>query len=151
MTRTLLTMLLGLLVGVGTYKAYFHFRQPANINTLDGQLAWMKTELNVSDSQLEHIRELHQASVPRLRALSRQVAQLQREFAAFEKTRRTDGQVDFIEFARFLETRRTINQECIDSTRKLVLASADVMDTKQRQRYLGVISEVIPIKGLATQ
>lgn len=150
MTRTLITLLLGLLVGVGTYQACTHFRQPADLNTLDGQLAWMKTELNLNEAQLRNIRSLHQASVPRLRALSHQVAKLQREFTSFENARRTEGQVDFIEFARFLETRRTVNQECIDSTRQLVLASADVMNTQQRRRYLGMISEAIPLKGISS-
>lgn len=148
MNRTLLILLLGLLVGAGTHAVYFQLKQPAGFDSLDGQLAWIKDELRLTDAQFVQIKELHVASSPRLRALATQVARMQDEFAAFENTRRNSDQVDFIEFAQFVETRRNINRECLESTRRLVLATADVMTPEQRAHYLGLIGAIEPLKGL---
>jgi hypothetical protein len=132
MKRGVLVLLLGLAVGIGVHLVYFRIHRPSDANTLDGQLSWMKSELQLSDDQFARIKELHQASSPRLRALATQVAQMQSEFAAFENTRRTADKVDFIEFAQFVQVRRSIDRECLDSTRTLVLAAAGEMNPSQR-------------------
>jgi phage host-nuclease inhibitor protein Gam len=140
MNRTLLILLLGLGVGLGAHTAYFEMHRPTGLDSLDGQLAWIKNELDLSDAQFARIKALHEESSPRLRALAAEVARMQDEFAAFENTRRTTDQVDFLEFARFVETRRNINRECLESTRNLVQAAAGVMTPEQRARYLGIVS-----------
>jgi hypothetical protein len=147
MNRALLVLLLGAAVGVSTHVVYFRLHQPPDPGTLDGQLAWMRSELRLTDAQYARIRELHEASSPRLRALASQVAQMQAEFAAFENTRRATDSVDFIEFARFVETRRNINRECLDSTRQLVMAAAGEMTPGQRQVYLGLVAATTPQTG----
>jgi hypothetical protein len=145
MKRTLVSLVLGLAVGLTTHFVYFRVNEPAPTNTLDGQLAWMKTELQLTDAQYARIKELHQASSPRLRAMAAQVAALQAEFTEFEQVRRTSDKVDFLEFARFVEQRRHVSRECLDSTRQLVLASAQVMNAQQRQRYIQIVSEAEPL------
>jgi hypothetical protein len=147
MKRTLLAVLLGLSAGIASYSLYFRFNEPASTDSLDGQLAWMKAELRLTDSQFDRIRELHRASHPRLQAMAAQVNQMQVEFAEFEKTRRTTDRVDFVEFARFVETRRNLNQACLDSTRSLVLASAEVMTPSQREQYLHLVATAEPLVG----
>lgn len=142
MKSGLLVLLLGAAVGVATHFAFFLLHQPPDPGSLDGQLAWMKSELHLSDAQYERIRELHEASSPRLRALAAQVAQMQGEFAAFENTRRSSDRVDFIEFAQFVENRRNVNRECLDSTRQLVLAAASEMTPGQREHYFGIVATV---------
>lgn len=148
MNRTFLILLLGVAVGVGAHVGYFQLHRPAGTESLEGQLAWIKDELKLSDQQFAQVKELHEASSPRLRALASEVARMQAEFAAFENTRRTSDRVDFIEFAQFVETRRNINRECLESTRRLVLATADVMTPEQRAHYLGIVSAVEPLKDL---
>jgi len=145
MNRTALILVLGLTVGLTAHFSYFHLQGAAPTDTLDGQLAWMKSELQLSDAQFARIKELHEASSPRLRAMAVQVAQLQAEFTAFEKVRRSSDRVDFLEFARFVETRRQVNQACIDSTRQLVRASAEVMSPQQRERYIQLVAAAGPI------
>lgn len=140
MNRTLLILLLGLGVGFATHTGYYRLHRPSGMDSLDGQLAWIKTELDLSDAQFARIKELHEQSSPRLRLLAAEVARMQEEFAAFENTRRTTDRVDFIEFAQFVETRRNINRECLESTRSLVQATAGVMTPEQRTRYLGIVS-----------
>jgi hypothetical protein len=144
MRRSLFILLLGLTVGVTTHLVYFRLHQPFDPDSLDGQLAWMKSELRLSDAQFARIKELHEASSPRLRALAVQVAQMQAEFAAFENTRRQTDHVDFIEFAQFVEVRRNISRECLDSTRTLVMAAANEMTPSQRERYLGLVALTRP-------
>jgi hypothetical protein len=148
MKRSALVLVLGVAVGLASHLVFFHLHQPADPESITGQLAWMKQELHLTDEQFARISALHQASSPRLRALSAQVAQMRAEFAAFERTRRTTDHVDFIEFAHFVEQRRSINQECLDSTRRLVLASANEMNSRQRERYLGIVSPTESPAGL---
>lgn len=144
MNRTIIIFFLGLIIGTGTHLAYYRLHEPST-DSLDSQLVWMKTELKLNDAQFARIKELHQDSSPRLHALADQVAQLQTEFAAFEEMRRTSDKVDFIEFARFVETRRQINRECLDSTRQLVQATAEVMTPRQRQLYIRLIATAEPL------
>ncbi|HWA84863.1 MAG TPA: hypothetical protein VG710_01460 [Opitutus sp.] len=144
MKRTLFVLLLGVTVGVGSHLLYYRFHRPPGLNSLDGQLTWIRDELHLSDAQYARVRELHEASSPRLRALAAEVARMQDEFAAFERTRRTTDRVDFLEFAEFVETRRTINRQCLESTRQLVQATADVMNPEQRAHYLGMVSAAEP-------
>lgn len=150
MNRGLCVLLLGLAVGAATHEVYFRLHRPPDPGSLDGQLSWMRSELQLSDAQYARIRELHEASSPRLRALASQVAQMQAEFAAFENTRRATDSVDFIEFARFVEARRNVNRECLDSTRQLVLASAGEMTPSQREHYLGIVAASTPQPGRLT-
>lgn len=147
MKRFLLTLALGLVAGVGSHLAYYRYHEPAPTDSLEGQLAWMKTELKLTDQQFDRIKELHQASSPRLRAMAAQVVHLQVEFAEFERVRRSADQVDFLEFARFVETRRNLNRACLDSTRQLILASAEVMTPDQRQQYLSLVATAEPLVG----
>lgn len=140
MSRGLLVILIGLAAGAASYAGYFHLHRQFDPDSLEGQLAWMKSELGLSDAQYRRIDELHQRSSARLRALAAQVSRMQAEFAAFENTRRTSDKVDFIEFARFVEARRTVNRECIESTRSLVAATAGEMSQRQREQYLGMVA-----------
>jgi hypothetical protein len=144
MKRGALVLILGLIVGISTNLVYLRLHRPSDPSTLDGQLAWMRGELQLSDAQFARIRKLHEASSPRLRALAAQVGQMQAEFAAFENTRRTSDRVDFIEFAQFVENRRNVSRECLDSTRQLVQAAASEMTPSQREHYLGIVAATTP-------
>jgi hypothetical protein len=148
--RAAAVLMLGLAVGAATHVAYFRCHRPPDPGTLEGQLAWMRSELGLSDAQFARIRDLHEASSPRLRALAAQVAQMQAEFAAFENTRRATDRVDFVGFAQFVEARRNIDRECLDSTRRLVMAAAGEMTPSQRQHYFGIVAATTPQTGPTT-
>src|SRR5687767_5988820 len=145
MKRPFLIIALGLVAGIGVHFAYYDHHRQTVADTLEGQLVWMKAELNLTDTQFIRIKELHQASHPRLRAMASQVAAMHAEFAEFERTRRAFDRVDFLEFARFVQTQRDLNRECLDSTRQLVLASAEVMTPEQRQRYIRLVATTEPL------
>ena len=147
MKRPIVILVLGLIIGTGAHLAYYGHFQHISSDTLEGQLAWMKTELRLTESQFARIKELHQASHPRLREMAAQVAVMHAEFAEFERTRRTSDRVDFLEFARFVQNRRELSRECLDSTRQLVLASAEVMTPEQRQHYIRLVAAAEPNVG----
>ena len=77
-----------------------------------------------------------------------QVSQLQAELTAFEQTRRNSDRVDFLEFARFVEARRQLNAACRDSTQQLVMASAEIMNPRQRERYIQLVTAAGPLAAL---
>jgi hypothetical protein len=148
MKGALTVLLLGLVVGVATHLVYYDLRQPVAAGSLDGELAWMKGELRLSDAQFARIKELHEASSPRLRALGSQVAQMQAEFAGFENTRRSTDRIDFIEFAHFVALRRDIDRQCRESTRQLVLATSNEMTPAQRAHYFGILAPAEPLSRM---
>jgi capsule polysaccharide export protein KpsE/RkpR len=140
MKRALLVLLLGLSAGTAAHFGYYYSRRPCATGSLDCELVWIKDELKLSDAQFAQIKQLHENSGPQLVTLAAQVSRLQRELAAFENQRRTTDQIDFLEFAKFAEERRSMDRQCIDSTRFLVESSARIMTPAQRQRYLALVA-----------
>ncbi len=143
MKRTLLTLLIGLACGVVAHVAWFSHRRPQAADGLGAQLAWMQANLHLTDAQVARLQTLHQQSAPHFLELAAQVASMKTELAAFERTRETTGQIDFLEFARFVEQRRALDRACLDSTRALVAASADVMTAPQRRDYLSLMAPAL--------
>ena len=107
---------------------------------LEHQLTWLQRELGLSDAQFAEIKALHAASGPRLRALAQEVARLRAELETFEDARRTTERVDFLAFARTVEAQQDVDRACLDSTRRLVEATASVMTPDQRTRYFGMLN-----------
>ena len=139
MKHFLFVLILGAAFGAGAHVAWFRAHQPGAGDPLDRQLAWMKAELRLTDAQLERIRSIHEASSPRLLELAAEVARMREEYAAFERERVSADQVDFVEFARFVEQRRAVNRECLASTERLVVATSGLMTPPQRARYLRLL------------
>jgi hypothetical protein len=143
MKHTVFVVLLGLTSAVLAHTGWFVLQQPCRSNGLDCQLQWMKTELKLSDEQFARIKAIHEESSPRLLALAAQVSRMRDEYDAFEHERATSGQIDFLEFAHFVEHRRAVNRECLTSTQHLVADAARVMTARQREQYLGLLGPVL--------
>lgn len=139
MKRTFLVLLSGLVAGIAAHITWFDTHRPCRGGELTCQLAWIRTELKLTDEQYARVRAIHEASSPRLLALAAQVAQMRDEYAAFDQQRLTTDKVDFLEFARFVEQRRAIDRECLAITRQLVAATSNTMTAAQRERYLGLV------------
>jgi hypothetical protein len=143
MKHTLLVVLLGIAAGASAHVGWYLAQRPCTGDNLACQLEWMKTELKLNDEQFARIKAIHEQSSPRLLALAAQVARMREEYDSFEHERTISGQVDFLEFAHFVEQRRAVDRECLFSTRQLVADAAGVMTAKQRARYLGLLSPVL--------
>ncbi len=151
MKRTLLALVLGLAGGLAAHFAWYTTHRPDSADDLDAQLAWMKQDLRLNEQQLARIKSLHEQVSPRLLALARQVSDVQREFAVFEKERQSVGQVDFLEFARYVERRRQLDRECAASTRRLVTEAANVMTPEQRRQYLNLLNPALNKSGVGSR
>ncbi len=150
MIRVLLVLAAGAIAGVVAHVGWFHTHRPCSGDQLDCQLAWIRTELHLTDEQYARVRAIHEATSPRLLALAAQVAQMRDEYAAFDRTRLATDRVDFVEFARFVEQRRAIDRECLALTRQLVVATSETMTPAQRERYRGLIGPAFAnVDGLA--
>jgi hypothetical protein len=134
MKSALWIVVLGLLAGIAAHVGWYQWRRPpASSNDI---VAWMKTDLELTDTQLARIRELHDRTGPQLREFAAEAARMRAEFETFERVRRTEGRVDFLAFARCLETWRRIDHDWSDVTRELVAATAGELTPDQRARYL---------------
>jgi hypothetical protein len=147
MKRALLVLLAGIFGGVLAHVGWFAAHRPPGTETLEAQLAWMQTSLQLTPAQFARIKELHEQTSPRLRELAAQVGHMREEFAAFEHARVTAGQIDFLEFARFVAQRRAVDRECLESTRRLVQAAGAVMTEPQRERYQALLDPVLRAAG----
>ena len=147
MKRVLLVLSLGLACGMLAHVAWFGAHRPRLGADLDSQLAWMQQTLQLTPEQFARIKALHEQSSPRLLALAGQVARMRGEFAAFERERQTKGQIDFLDFARFVEQRRTVDRECAESTRRLIVAASEVMNPQQREAYLAFLDPALKSLG----
>jgi hypothetical protein len=143
MSRTLIVVLTGLIAGLAAHFAWFDTHRPCRGDELSCQLSWIRTELKLTDAQFARIRAIHEAQSPKLLALAAQVAQMRDEYAAFDRQRLATDNVDFLEFARFVEQRRAIDRECLRLTRQLVAATSDTMTPEQRERYLGLVGPAV--------
>ncbi|HVW20990.1 MAG TPA: hypothetical protein VHC86_07210 [Opitutaceae bacterium] len=143
MSRALLVLLAGLAAGVGAHVGWFASHRPSRTRGLDAEIAWMQQTLELSPAQVARIRELHEQSGPRLTELAAQAATLRAQFADFEQARRTVGQVDFLEFARYVEQRRAVDRECRESARQLVVAATAVMTNRQRALFLAWVGPAL--------
>lgn len=134
MKSALWIVFLGLLAGIAAHVSWYQWRRPpAASNDI---VAWMKSDLELTDAQLARIRELHDRTGPQLREFAAEAARMRAEFETFERVRRTEGRVDFLAFARCLETWRRIDRDWSDVTRELVAATAGELTPDQRARYL---------------
>ena len=140
MKRTVIALTLGLLCGVCAHLAWFGLRHPQPIGDFDSQLVWMKKDLHLNSSQLAHIRSLHEQSKPRMVALAREVARMRREFEVIEDHRQKEGMIDFLKVSRVAVEQRVIGNQCMESARELVAATAAILNPRQRDQYLSLLS-----------
>lgn len=143
MKRTATIVLVGIAAGVLAHASWYLARKPEAPDNLDAQLSWMQSKLSLSGGQYVQIKQLHEQIEPRLSQLASEVNLLRLELAEFENERRTAGQIDFINFARFVQHRRTVDEACGESTRRLVEEAVRVMTPEQRQQYLSILAPVL--------
>lgn len=135
MKSAVFVILLGLAAGALAHVTWYAWRRPATSGP-DDVVAWMKTDLSLSDAQFARISALHRQSGPQLRDFASRAQQMRTEVETFERTRRAEGRVDFLAFAQCLETWRRIDRDWSAATRHLVDATSGELTAEQRARYL---------------
>lgn len=136
MKHVALVLLLGALAGALSHVLWYGFRRPLPVETDAGALAWLQQDLQLTPEQFARVQAIHERSSAQLQQLAAQAARMRAEFDAFERRRQTDGEIDFLAFARFVQDQRELDRLCTESTRRLVAATAGEMSPRQRERYL---------------
>ena len=80
MKRVLTVLVLGAIGGIGAHLWYFQSHRPCTDPTLACELAWIRDELDLTQSQYATLQDLHQMSGPRLEALAGQMTVMQQQF-----------------------------------------------------------------------
>lgn len=140
MNRAFSVVFLGLAAGIISHQAWLNWRGPCTSDDLSCQLAWIRDDLRLTNEQFSRVVDLHVESSSRLRELALDVSRMQDEFDEFEHARVSEGRVDFLEFARFVDERRQLEAAVGTSARSLIAATADVMSPQQRLRYLALVA-----------
>lgn len=140
MKPALLVLLLGLLAGLAAHAGWYAWRKPAAPTDPEAVFAWMQSDLQLDAAQLARIRALHERTGPQVQALAHQAARMRAELESFETIRRTDGRVDFLAFARSVEAWRALDRSCLETTRRLIAATAGELTPAQRDRYLAHVT-----------
>lgn len=144
MSPTLRVLCLGIVGALSAHFGWLTLSGDAHKQAdLPSQLAWMQSSLHLSDAQLARIKALHEQSTPSLLALAGKVGGMRDELAQFERERTSTGRIDFLEFARFVESRRSLDRECARSTERLVAAVVEVMTPQQREQYLALLGPAL--------
>lgn len=143
MKRTAFILSLGLATGALGHFGWFAVHRHQTVDSLETQLAWMRTDLDLQPEQFTRIKQLHEQLEPRLLELAAQVDRLRSEFAAFERERVEEGEVDFLKVAQAAADSRVLDRECDASTRQLIAAATSVMTPEQRERYLEILAPAL--------
>lgn len=140
MKNSALVLVAGIACGILAHYVWFDARRPATTTDLQEQLDWVRATLQLSSEQFVQIKNLHEELGPHLMALSSDVQRMRAELAAFEHERLTSGQVDFLEFAKFIEEQRAVDRNYDEYSRRLVTAATSVMTPEQRAHYLDIVA-----------
>ncbi|MGH7997204.1 MAG: hypothetical protein ACREFX_12735 [Opitutaceae bacterium] len=143
MSHVVRVFTLGAVCALAAHLVWYRLNRPTDDSGLEGRLAWMKTELRVSDVQLARIVAIHRSCRPRLKALAERAARLRQEDAAFEEARVQTDRVDFLKFAAYVRRERALDQACEASLHELVAASGEVMTSEQRARYVRLLAPAL--------
>lgn len=100
--------------------------------TMLPELAWLRHELKLTDTQFEKVREMHVAYRPICEELCMKVAVSRRKVRVLAKS----GNTVSPEIEAALQEQATVNVECQKAMLKHLHATAAVMSPDQAQLYL---------------
>ncbi|HEY3754532.1 MAG TPA: hypothetical protein VGL42_00120 [Opitutaceae bacterium] len=151
MKHAIRVVLFGTAVAFASHMGWYRLHQVSEAAHGSDQLAWMKTELRLTDTQYARIASLYRESSPRLQQLSTEVARLREAYAAFETTRVSTDQVDFLAFADFMRRQREVDRDCSSTLHELVAATGGVLNPDQRARYAQLVGPTLAAHRLAAE
>ncbi len=141
MKSTLVTVVLSLLAGTLAFCLMrSHKLAERNEVLLDSmpELTWMKTDLELTDSQLAKVTELHLAYRPRCRELCQRIAAAHAKVESLARTNRAMNP----ELDAALRDHATTHSECQTAMLEHIYRTAALLDSQQATRY---VETVLPI------
>jgi hypothetical protein len=146
MRRALFILLIGLVGAVAAYCAlYFHrtarHREVADTHT--PELAWLRQEYHLNDTEFRRITELHENYLPRCEEMCRKIAQKNGEMKALASSTNVDSTALQLKLAEAAQLRL----ECQSNMLSHFIAVSKQMPPEQGRRYLQWIQEKTFLRG----
>lgn len=108
-------------------------------STVEESIEWLRNELGLTDDQFRKLASLHEEFTPTFAHIFHDL-QLQRaQVAQFEAMRRESELIDFIQVYRVTKSYRHLQDRASTSTAELVARVSQLVDPKQRSRYLELL------------
>ncbi len=147
MKRFILIVLLGFVAGAGAHIGFYAFRRPEVESHLARDLAWMRSQFELDDTQFLRIRALHDRTGPELERLFNVLRTTDEELKRLEAIRRATDRVDFLAFHQAKQENRQARRQCRTLTLDLIYAVAEVMTPAQRTRYFSLVGGGVELSG----
>ncbi len=145
MKRIVFIALLGVAAGTAAHLGFYAFRRPIVETQLTRDLAWMKTEFQLDDTQYTRLRALHARTGPELERLFSVLRTTREELVRLEELRRSTDKVDFIVYHETAETNRQARRQCRALTLDLIYSVAEVMRPEQRELYFRLVGSGVEL------
>lgn len=140
MKRPLLILIAGFILAVaGFCTLYFGVtaRQHALLNAEEPELAWLKNEFHLSDSDYKKVCDLHKAYLPKCAEMCQKIAKKNGEL----KTLIAGTNVVTPEIERTLEEANQLRAECHKGMLAHFFEVSKAMPPEQGKRYLAWVQE----------
>lgn len=139
MKRVFLVLVLALAAGLGSFMwmRSHHIVETHHETLLESmpELAWLRKELDLNDSQFEKVRDLHAAYLPECSAMCQRIAEahVRLDEASQGKTEVTP------ELKSAIADHSRIHAECQERMLAHLYETARILDADQAERYLEVM------------
>jgi hypothetical protein len=147
MRRPLAIILLGLAVAIGAYCALYFSRTRAARAIASGdapELAWLKTEFDLSDAEFARIRQLHEGYLPQCAAMCAKIAGANSDLEALvAQTNTVTPEIS----AKLAEIGR-LRQECQTQMLKHFFAVSQSMPPEQGRRYVAEMQKLTSLSNM---
>lgn len=108
-------------------------------DVVEESLEWLRSELGLTDHQFQKLTSLHEEFTPIFASVFSDLQQQRAEVAQFETMRKESEVIDFIQVYRVTTDYRDLQERATTSTADLVERVSQLVDAKQRSRYLELL------------
>jgi len=144
--KGLVILLLGLAVSAAAFSGLYYFGTAPGRDMMrepEPELAWLKKEFHLTDSEYTRICQMHEAYLPRCRERCARIAEQDRRLE--ELLAQTNTMTS--EIQNVIVYRASIRAECETEMLKHFLAVSRTMPTDQGRRYLAWVEEQTCLRG----
>ena len=139
-------LLVGLLLAVGTFAGVYHLGTAscrAMMREPQPELAWLKKEFNLSDTELTRITQLHEAYLPQCRERCRRIEELNAKLQQLLAPAATVTP----EIQSLLAERAKLRADCEAEMLQHFLQVSRTMPPEQGRRYLVWVEQQTSLSG----
>lgn len=109
-------------------------------STVEESIEWLRNELGLTDDQFRKLASLHEEFTPTFAHIFQDLQRQRAEVEQFEAMRRKSELIDFIQVYQVTKNYRHLQDRASTSTAELVDRVSQLVDAKQRSRYLELLN-----------